>query len=326
MAYMIGSAVQAATRRPRTEEIKMMVDQKVAQTSKGHRRRAYVLGFMVLLALSALGAIIVWGLQSQDDIQALREDLAELPPEDPRRKDIESRLGELHPSNANFGRNLYDKYKKGIFMLAARGQGFCTAFAVKKNVLATNAHCVKAAERAGGTITAVENEGRGKVTFRVKSMKAHPGYRPNDATRITQDVGIVKISGKSAIVLKRAKKSELKRTGAGEEIYLIGFPGRLMDADNPAATFLSANIGRVTKADGKPGGFSSRWLVQHDAVTTKGTSGSPIFNAQGRVIAINAGGYLEGDDQTIAGRKTEVVKASPYKFGMRIDLLNKILK
>ena len=66
--------------------------------------------------------------------------------------------------------------------------------------------------------------------------------------------------------------------------------------------------------------------MQHDASTTHGTSGSPIFNGHGKVVAINAGGYLEGDDETIAGRKTEVVKASPYKFGMRIDLADVLLR
>jgi S1-C subfamily serine protease len=99
-----------------------------------------------------------------------------------------------------------------------------------------------------------------------------------------------------------------------------------MDASNPAATFLAAHIGRITNASGRPGAFAENWLIQHDAPTTAGTSGSPIFNGRGKVVGINAGGYLEGDDETIAGRKTEVVKASPYKFGMRIDLLDAILR
>ena len=51
-----------------------------------------------------------------------------------------------------------------------------------------------------------------------------------------------------------------------------------------------------------------------------------MTTTSGKVIGVNAGGYLEGDDETIAGRKTEVVRASPYKFGMRIDLLDAILR
>jgi S1-C subfamily serine protease len=99
-----------------------------------------------------------------------------------------------------------------------------------------------------------------------------------------------------------------------------------MDTTNASATFLGAHVGRITGASGRPGSFTDSWLVQHDAPTTHGTSGSPVFNAKGHVVAINAGGYLEGDQETVAGRKTEVVKASPYKFGMRIDLINAILR
>jgi S1-C subfamily serine protease len=157
-------------------------------------------------------------------------------------------------------------------------------------------------------------------------MRLHPAYRDSDAEAITPDVGVVTISGRAAVVLEIASAQELTSTGAGDDVYLIGFPGRLMDASNPAATFLAAHIGRLTNAKGRPGAFAETWLLQHDASTTKGTSGSPMFNGQGKVIAINAGGYLEGGDETIAGRKTEVVKASPYKFGMRIDLLSAVLK
>jgi S1-C subfamily serine protease len=173
---------------------------------------------------------------------------------------------------------------------------------------------------------ALENEGRAQVSYSVSGMKIHPGYRGNDANALTPDVGIVTISGKSAVVLDLAARDELAGSGAGDDVYMIGFPGRLMDASNPAATFLAAHIGRITNASGRPGAFAENWLIQHDAPTTAGTSGSPIFNGRGKVVGINAGGYLEGDDETIAGRKTEVVKASPYKFGMRIDLLDAILR
>ena len=211
-------------------------------------------------------------------------------------------------------------------MLAAGGEGFCTAFAVRPNILATNAHCIFAARRHPGGIVALENEGRAQVSYSVSNMTAHPGYRDSDANALTPDVGIVTISGKSAIVLDLATRDEISASGAGDDVYLIGFPGRLMDASNPAATFLAAHIGRITTAAGRLGAFAENWLIQHDAPTTAGTSGSPIFNGRGKVIGINAGGYLEGDDETIAGKKTEVVKASPYKFGMRIDLLDAILK
>jgi len=329
IAMMISSAVAAATgknRLGRTTEINALVEEKVSAATAGHRRTAYLLGALLFIALAALGGLIFWSTRSQDEIQRLREDLAQMSPEDPRRKEIEGRLGTLHPSNASMGRNLYDRSKKGLFMLVAKGEGFCTAFAVRPSVLATNAHCIQEAKSKGGSVVALENEGRGAVRFDVTEMRVHPSYRPADPDKITPDVGIVTIRGRAAVVLDIATKQELSVIGAGDDIYLIGFPGRLMDATNPAATFLAAHVGRVTNASGRPGTSQDTWLVQHDAATTRGTSGAPIFNGQGKVVAVNSGGYLEEGEEKIAGRKTEVVKASPYKFGMRIDLVEALLR
>lgn len=329
LAMLVSNAVAVATGRSkprRTVEIRALVDERVAEATAGQRRTARVLMALLLVAFAALGGLIWWGRSSTDDITTLRGELAKLPPDDPRRKDIEGRLGTLHPPNASFGRNLYDRWKKGIFMLASGGDGFCTAFAVRPSVLATNAHCIKAAQKHGGRVVALENESRGQIAYTVTDMRAHPSYRDQDELHLTPDVGVVTIAGRAAVVLELASNDELSRIGAGDEVYLMGFPGRLMDTANPAATFLAAHVGRVTDATGRPSAFADAWLVQHDAPTTQGTSGSPIFDGQGHVVAINAGGYLEEGDETISGKKTDVVRDSPYKFGMRVDLLGAVLR
>ncbi|AUX41064.1 uncharacterized protein SOCE26_024690 [Sorangium cellulosum] len=328
IAMMISSAVSAATGRskPRgTVELHAMLHKEVHAATAGQRRTTYILALLLVVALASLAGLIVYNRSSHDEIGRLRAELARLPPEDPRRKEIERRLGTLHPSNANFGRNLHDRVRKGIFMLAAGREGFCTAFAVRPSVLATNAHCIAAAKRRGGTIVALENEGRGQISFAVTSMRTHPQYR-DSADQLTPDVGVVSISGRAAAVLELASREELAAAGAGDDVYLIGFPERLTDAANPVATFLAANIGRITGGNGRPAPAADAWLIQHDARSTSGMNGSPVFNGQGKVIGINAGSYLEGNDETISGQKTEVVKASPYKFGMRIDLLDAILR
>ncbi|MGK3991519.1 trypsin-like peptidase domain-containing protein [Sorangium sp. So ce136] len=328
IAMMISSAVSAATGRskPRgTVEINAMLHKEVHAATAGQRRTTYVLASLLVVALASLAALIVYNRSSHDEISQLRAELARLPPEDPRRKEIEQRLGTLHPSNANFGRNLHDRSRKGIFMLASGREGFCTAFAVRPSILATNAHCITAAKRRGGAIVALENEGRGQVSFAVTSMRTHPQYR-DSADQLTPDIGVVSIAGRAAAVLELATREQLAAAGAGDDVYLIGFPERLTDAANPVATFLAANIGRITGANGRPAPAAEAWLIQHDARSTSGMNGSPIFNGEGKVIGINAGGYLEGNDETISGQKTEVVKASPYKFGMRIDLLDAILR
>lgn len=329
LAAMISAAVNAASARVkpgRTTEINAMVERKVSEATASQRRTAYFLGSILVVALLGLGGLIYWSTRSQNDIQHLREELAQMPPEDPRRKEIEARLGTLHPSNASFGRNLYDRSRKGIFMLAIGSEGFCTAFAVRPTLLATNARCIHEAKGKTGSVKAIENEGRGEVKFDVIEMRAHPSYRQTDTNTITPDVGIVTIRGRAAMVLDIATTQELQASGAGDDVYLIGFPDRLMDVSNPAATFLAAHIGRITGAAGRPVVYKDNWLIQHDAGSTQGTTGSPIFNGQGKVIAINAGEYLEEGEQKIAGRNIEVVKASPYKFGMRIDLIDTLLR
>lgn len=329
IAMMISSAVEVAAGRSRprkTAELSALVDQHVSAATAGQRRTTYLLAALIILALAGLTVLILLSQQTTDEITELRGELARLSPEDPRRRQIESRLGTLHPSNANYGRNLYEASKKGIFMLASGREGFCTAFAVRPTTLATSAGCIAAARRKGGRIVALENEGRGQMSFTVSDMKTHTAYRESDAENLAPDVGIFTISGRAAVVLNLATAKELAAAGAGDDVYLIGFPGRLMDASNPAATFLAANIGRITSSAGRLAVYADAWLIQHDAGSTQGMNGSPIFNGAGKVIAINAGGYTENDDQTIAGQKTEVVRASPYKFAMRVDLLDAILR
>src|SRR3954468_14994203 len=121
-----------------TRELAAYVDRQVGQATKGQRRTTVVLAVLLVPALAGLGGLVVWSRWSSDEIDRLRGELANLPPDDPKRKDIEGRLGSLHPANASFGRNLYDQSRRGIFMLAAGGQGFCTAFAIRPSVLATN--------------------------------------------------------------------------------------------------------------------------------------------------------------------------------------------
>lgn len=329
MAVMIQSAVAAATGRSKpqkTQEIAAIVEREVHVATRGQRRAMVWLGTLVVLLLGGAAALFLWGRQSEDEVTKLRTELASLPPGDPRRKEIEGRLGTLHPPNASFGRDLYDRTKKGIFMLSAGGQGFCTAFAVKPSLLATNARCVSLAKRLGGPVLALENEGQGKVSYLVSDMRTHPAYRESDEENLTPDVAVVTISGKAAIVLPLASSAELSTMGVGDAAYIIGFPGRLTDASNPAATFLDGHIGRLTNAAGRPAAFAEAWLVQHDAATTRGMSGSPVLNSQGRVVAINGASYREEDDQTIAGKKTEVVKDSPYKLALRVDLLGALVK
>jgi S1-C subfamily serine protease len=107
-------------------------------------------------------------------------------------------------------------------------------------------------------------------------------------------------------------------------MYTYGFPGRLADPRAPEATFVEGVVGRVTALDGRSGDPGERRLIQHSAFTSGGTSGSPIFNSLGHVVAVNTGSYVEESKPGLP--QTVVPRTLPgYNFGMRIDLLQELL-
>ena len=67
--------------------------------------------------------------------------------------------------------------------------------------------------------------------------------------------------------------------------------------------------------------------LQHTAQTTSGSSGSPIFLANGLVVAINAGSITDDERQRMVDPTTgrlvnlEVHRSSNFKYGMRADLI-----
>lgn len=227
--------------------------------------------------------------------------------------------------HAAIGHTIYETNKDALFMLVAhhgdkydRG-GFCTAFAIHPRVLASNAHCVRAAEDfedEGAEIFAHLNESatNGKpAMFRIAWHHGHPAYRHN-AQNITPDVGLFGLEDRDApATVTMAGRDELERLGTGDPLYVLGFPGRTMDEESPVAVFMFSHVGRITDEFGqRAADFKDAWLVQHEGQTTPGTSGSPIFDGRGHVVAINAGGLLEGNQQAV------------YKYAMRIDLVAQI--
>ena len=231
------------------------------------------------------------------------------------------------------GKAIVAKTNRGIFVIAvnrARGaRGYCTAFAVRKRVAATNAHCIKALERylsRGQKSFLVMNENP-KNQFKIIQHVAHPGYH-KPIRKISPDVGLLKVDRDMEVILPIATTEELKGLGAGDVMYTYGFPGRLADVSSPMATFGQGIVGRVTRLDGKIGKFEESLLVQHSAFTSGGTSGSPIFNTMGKVVAINAGGYREPGSEVVkdilTGRSRMMMVGKTltgYNFSIRIDVL-----
>ena len=224
------------------------------------------------------------------------------------------------------GREIYDENRAAVYVIGfATGNkigGVCTAFAIRPNLLATNAHCVSAYRAKGGTPIATENDSSGKVRHRIVAAELHPAFKPGRPSADSPDVGLLRIDGTASRMVTLANDAEIRALGPGDNIFVLGFPGRLMDPLSPSLTFLQGHIGRLVALGEKaPRGIEDAVLVQHDAVTRGGNSGSPIFNQYGHVIGIHAAHLDDEDEVQVGGAKATVVDASPFRVGMRADLL-----
>lgn len=230
------------------------------------------------------------------------------------------------PTRVYTGREIYEENRAAAYLIGwtsgNKVGGVCTAFAIKPDTLATNAHCVNAVKDKAGTLVVTQNDSGGRVRFHIVGMEKHPNYRPGRGSADTPDVGLIRIDGRMPKVTTIASDAELHALGPGDDLYVLGFPGRVMDPISPSATFLQGHLGRLMAlGEQGPASIDDAVLIQHDAVTRGGNSGSPIFNQYGHVVGIHAAHLDEEEEQQVNGQKTTVVKSSPFRVGMRIDLL-----
>ncbi len=230
------------------------------------------------------------------------------------------------PTRAYTGREIYEDNRGAVYLIGwlsgNKVGGLCSAFAIKPNVLATNAHCINAFREKGGTPVVTQNDSGGKVRFRILAAQTHPGYKPGKSSADAPDVGLIRVDGRMPKTVTLANDAELHSLGPGDDVFVLGFPGRVMDPISPSATFLQGHLGRLMAlGERAPDSLDDAVLVQHDAVTRGGNSGSPIFNQYGHVIAIHAAHLDDEDEVKVGGKQTTVVNASPFRVGMRIDLL-----
>jgi S1-C subfamily serine protease len=241
-------------------------------------------------------------------------------------------------SEGAIGEEIARENGSAVYLLLYRDEsgvekGFCTGFAVEASALLTNAHCVEDIARlaeAGNAVFAALNNGGG-ARYRVADWKAHPGYDPA-STRPTADVGLLHIKGSMGDLVTLADASELEDVRPGVPIFVFGFPGDLNDVRSPVATLTEGVIGRLTTFDGKQGDASAQSLIQHSAFVTKGTSGSPVFDRNGRVVAVNSG-YYQGKsrvriDDLVTGETKEAEVSrdlSGYSFSVRVDVARGLL-
>ncbi len=202
-------------------------------------------------------------------------------------------------------------------------KNYASSFAVDAHMLATNAHVVEVFAdviRKGGYVRAFQAD-TGEER-EVVSMWSHPGYERVEDT-VGPDVGLMSVYDSLSSILRLADDRTLNATSVATELHLHGFPGDVtaaLEYDDlrfrmlrPRATYLIGRVTAVRQAIGsRASDANGGWLIQHDMIVTGGTSGSPILNAEGAVVAINMG--RTSDDHGQNG------------FAIRSDLLDGLLE
>ncbi|HID99977.1 MAG TPA: hypothetical protein EYP59_06775 [Thiotrichaceae bacterium] len=220
-----------------------------------------------------------------------------------------------------------------------------TAFAVDDTKLLTNAHIIDALVKWDEELWAFNDTYkttlfsdwlvvRNKTTrlyykynyYYIWWYRTHTDWNPDDLE--SPDVGYLKIR-ESRIYLKAtlASDSEVYRLKEGQRIATLGFPGELQGGilDNlyPIATFKDGTISAIRPWFPGLTSIADKYIIQHNLDLSGGTSGSPIYNTAGKVIAVNNAG-IDVAVFTIGGAPTTVSQAA-LGFGIRIDKANELL-
>ena len=350
VAMMINAALSqakgASGGSKTTAFIRAIAGEVARHSSKKLKMILAMVSVIALIALLGLGYFI-WQEIQYGDMEDIHREIETQKEEMRRQKNLlenqKTQIEETRKGVPGLGENIVEQNRNSIYMLVARfpssrEEGFCSGFAVESGIIMTNAHCIQQIEslgKKGARFLAMPNEG-GRKSFPIEKTVSHPGY-DKDSKFPSTDIGLLLIKGELPSTVDLATDDELKELKPGQAVYTYGFPGDLMEVRSPVATITQGVIGRITTFKGRQGGFKNSLLIQHSAFTTKGTSGSPVFGKEGRVIAVNSG-YYRGiskvemkDPETGKSDEVEISRdLSGYAFSVRIDpgisLMKQILK
>lgn len=347
VGMMIQAAVAQAERERgkgsnrSTAEFRLMADEAARKSSRGLKVAIALLSVLLLLTLGAVVALFFYARwqerQLRDENVSLQRDLAALGDgETAERRRLEQRIHELneqlHDQQQARGARIAAGNDGAVYIVTSEHDGrrevVCSAFSVRPDLLATNAHCVGAIERAMSRdqrVSIIANHGSGQP-LHVQQMWRHPLFAA-DAPVPSPDVGLIRVDRAMAQQVRLATMAELGELRVGDDLFVYGFPAQIAGSGAPVAVLTSGVVGRMTAFDGTEADAPRRHLISHSAFTDDGTEGSPVFDRHGRVVAINAGNYRARtrvvDPTTRISRTLDTETA--YAWAVRVDLLLQLL-
>lgn len=272
-------------------------------------------------------------------------------PEEPQTSnDQEESAKSSSPSSGDTDTRLADfaeeyKYAVGAVVMVVPGRGAVplgTAWAFGENSFATNAHVaagiLEYQKKHPELPFYIAINQRPDKRLRIVKTQTHPKYKQLNVrfdgrtTRSGYDVAILTTAGSAPTFFKLASKEKLKSVRTGLRVAFLGFPTESLtqnniDAQMPIATMQSGIVSAVSDHFMGDSGFEGNRLVRHNLAAAGGASGSPIFDADGEVVAVLFGGNINMGVDIQTDNKPTIMRepsAALVNFAERVDSLQEI--
>lgn len=237
---------------------------------------------------------------------------------------------------------VYEKYRSSVAVIwyrtsAGEARPLGTAWLLDSKTLVTCAHVISDIE-----VSAVEGieffasfpqpGGQDAVPYRLSKVTSHPVWSAGDALSIapntdfkSHDIGTLTLEEEvTSTPLEIASVSELLSMNVGEAVSYIGYPSediikRGGNPTRPQPVMHRGNITRMLDWSVEASAIADAQLIEHSCPGVSGVSGSPLFNAAGRVIGVFSA------CNRVSSRYSSQVNPIQLNYAERINLLSDLL-
>lgn len=225
-----------------------------------------------------------------------------------------------------------------------RGHEHCletgTGWSVQKGWLATNAHVAKIFDDVGPTGYVIARSGPKINDLRVTRCRVHQGrddfarlwdkYTPfnplqlkfEELSLLPCDVALLEIDPEDVPKQGLPIPLAADETDRGIPVGYIGYPteGVKNNLDLPASYQGTGEITGFLGVLAESAKRGNETYMRHSLATLGGSSGSPIFNSTGQVVAINFAGDVQGEDAN--GNRRAV---PGFKYAIPVDIVRELV-